>query len=102
MAVAVDDVADRNLEPLCQLLFQPGGERGVDRVAEDDALGRDEKDRRPGAVARPVEITRHVGDVPRRTARSLRGGNRGTHYGHEHQRAYPLCHRISVGGFYSF
>jgi hypothetical protein len=44
VAVAVDHIAHRHLEPAAQLTLQPGAKAGIDRVAEDDAVAGDEKD----------------------------------------------------------
>ena len=68
VAVAVDDVAHRHLEAAAELVLQPGGERRIDRIAEDDAVARDEKDRVPVAVARPIEIAGERNDLASRPA----------------------------------
>jgi hypothetical protein len=41
MAVAVDDVTHRHLEPAAELVLQPRRERRVNRIAQDDAVGCD-------------------------------------------------------------
>lgn len=56
VAVAVNDVPDRHLEAFRKLLFQPGRKRSVERIREDDAVGRHQKDAVPGAAACTVEI----------------------------------------------
>src|SRR5678816_926286 len=72
VAVAVETVADGNLEALGELVFQPGRQRHIDRITEDDAVRRDVKHRCPCPVAHAVEIAGNVGDVARRAARALR------------------------------
>ena len=44
MVVAVDDVSDRDPEPVGKFLLEPHGEVGVDRVRQNYAVGRDKED----------------------------------------------------------
>ena len=84
VTVAVDHVADRHLEPLGELLLQPGGERRVDRVREDDAVGRDQEDGEVVVAAGAIEIPGDLDDLTGRTARWPLGGTH-TGEGSEHQ-----------------
>ena len=65
VVVAVDDVADRHLEPRGELRLEPPPEVAVDRVAHDDALGRHQEHRVVVVVLRAVELTGDIDDTAR-------------------------------------
>ena len=78
MTVAVDHVPHRHGEAARQFVLQPYRERGIDRVAEDDAVARDQKDRVPVAVPGSIQIAGERNDLARRSSRlRLQDGQRG-------------------------
>ena len=54
-------VRDRLAEPAGDLGFQPFGGLGVDRVSDDDAIGRHHDDREVEIVLESPDVTRDVG-----------------------------------------
>ena len=56
MAVAVDDVPNRNFESLGELLFHPGGKCRVNRIREDDAFRRHHEQREIVVVPRAIDV----------------------------------------------
>ena len=73
VAMGVEDVADRHLEPRRDLAFQPAREVAVDRIAHDDALGRHQEHGVVVVVLRAIQLTGHVDDAAlRRLLRATR------------------------------
>ena len=68
MMVAVDDIADWNVEARAELVLQPDCEVGVERICENDAVCRDEEHRSVKVVGRLVDA---AGDMRDRSSRSL-------------------------------
>jgi hypothetical protein len=56
MAMAVDDVPNRNFESLGELLFHPCRECRVNRICKDDSFGRDHEQREIIVIARAIDV----------------------------------------------
>ena len=57
------------IEALIDLGFEPLGELPIDRIRENHALIRYEKDRTVAAIRRPIQIVGDLGDLPIRRLR---------------------------------
>ena len=68
VAVRVEHVADRHLEPRRDLRLEPAREVAVDRIAHDDAVGRHQEHRVVVVVLRAIELTGDVDDAARAAA----------------------------------
>ena len=68
MAMAVDDIANRNLESLSELLFHPCRECRVDRIREDDSFRRDHEQREIVVVARAIDVAFDIDYLAGRSA----------------------------------
>ncbi len=72
VTVAVDDVAHRYAEARVELALEPGRERGIERIAENDAVRRDHEDRPPVAVVGAIHVAGHMDDLPLHSRRLRR------------------------------
>src|SRR5262245_37490010 len=62
MTMAVDDIPHGRVEPLCELLLQPGRKGGVDRICEDDAVGGRHKEGVVVIVPRAINVPFDIRD----------------------------------------
>src|SRR5204862_4179482 len=76
VVVAVDHVPNGLVEALLDLVLQPAGRVGVDRIGRDHSGGRHREHRVVGVVPEPVDLAGDLRDLPHRRLRRLLLGER--------------------------